>query len=338
MKGLARPWSSLLPMERVGLAASVALFTVGAAARFQLLAHRLFGLWCALALAALLLVVGLWAARRQLSGIARLSWRALGATASVAIFAGCLFLPWQRWCYEAGSDVGPLAGRCLTINAWTTTVAAPAALFALALLWVVLEPGRARTARFEVAVTFAVLVVALGVALKVEHGPGFTVERGLGAWVGFGAGAGLLVLALRRLRPPTPEPGRVPFRLLPAAACIGYLELVTLPWWNLVTPLSEAFFADFSWTTIIGVLLAARLLSLWAQQAAADPPTVELAALPVALLALAGIELLAQREAIRWGGGAVVGLCVLLAILGRVEHRQGLENLRMPNALRLDRL
>jgi hypothetical protein len=38
------------------------------------------------------------------------------------------------------------------------------------------------------------------------------------------------------------------------------------------------------------------------------------------------------------GGGAVIGLCALLAILGRVEHRQGLENLRIANGLRLDRL
>jgi hypothetical protein len=64
----------------------------------------------------------------------------------------------------------------------------------------------------------------------------------------------------------------------------------------------------------------------------------ELAALPAALLALAAVDLFAQREAIRWSGGAVVGLCVLLAILGRVEYRQGLEKTRIPNGLRLDRL
>jgi hypothetical protein len=335
---LAAGWSAALPAERVGLAASVALFTVGAAARFQLLAHRLFGLWFAVALAAILLVIGLWSTRRQLSEIAWLPWRELGVATAVALFAGDLFLPWQRWCYEADSELGPLAGRCLTINAWTTTVAAPAAVFALALMWVVLEPGRTRVARFEVAATFALLVVALGIALKDERGPGFTVGRGVGAWVGFGSATALLVLALGRSRPATPDPARVPLRLLPVAACVGYLVLVTLPWWNLVTPLSEAFFADFSWTTIIGVFLAARLLRLWTEQAAAASPTVELALLPVALLGLAAIDLFAQREAIRWGGGAVIGLCLLLAILGRVEQRQGFENFHMPNALRLDRL
>ena len=201
---LAAGWSKVLPPERAGLAASVALFTLGAAASSRPFADRLYGLWFALGLAALLLVVVLWANRRQLRRTAQLPWRELGAAAAVAIFVGSLFLPWQRWCYEADSEIGPFAGRCLTVNAWTTIGAAAAALFALALLWGVLEPGRTGIARFETAATFALLVVSVAVALKNERGPGFTAERGVGAFVGFGSAVALLVLALARSRPPTP--------------------------------------------------------------------------------------------------------------------------------------
>jgi hypothetical protein len=63
-----------------------------------------------------------------------------------------------------------------------------------------------------------------------------------------------------------------------------------------------------------------------------------LALLPVTLLALAAIDLIAQRDSITWGGGAVIGLCLLLALLGRIEQREGLESVRVPDMLRVDRL
>jgi hypothetical protein len=55
--------------------------------------------------------------------------------------------------------------------------------------------------------------------------------------------------------------------------------------------------------------------------------------------ALAGIDLIDQREeAATWGRGAIVGLCLLLALLGRIEQRGGLEHIGVPDAVRLDRL
>jgi hypothetical protein len=66
---------------------------------------------------------------------------------------------------------------------------------------------------------------------------------------------------------------------------------------------------------------------------------VQLVLVPLALLALAAVDLINQRgNALTWGRGALVGLCVLLAILGRIEQQGGLESPRIPDALRLDRL
>jgi hypothetical protein len=273
------------------------------------------------------------------AGVADVPWRELGATAAGVLFVGSLFLPWQKWCYGMSSDFGPLAGHCLTLNPWTfTTLGAAAGLVAAGLLAAVLELPRLPASVVDLAAMFGLLVITLGVAVDENGGPGFRIEVGYGALIGFATAALLIVLALARSRPPAPRWHRLLVRLAPIAACIGYLAIVVLPWWNIITPFSEAFFAWLSWTTIIGALLAIRLLRLWAQQVAGVASTTELVLLPVALLALAAIDLIAQREAIRWGGGAAACFCLLLVVLGRIEQRQGLENIRIPNALRLDRL
>jgi hypothetical protein len=58
---------------------------------------------------------------------------------------------------------------------------------------------------------------------------------------------------------------------------------------------------------------------------------------PLALLALAAVDLIQLGDdGITWGHGNVVGLCLLLVLLGRIEQREGLENFPIPEVLRVD--
>ena len=129
---------------------------------------------------------------------------------------------------------------------------------------------------------------------------------------------------------------------MPIAACVAYLAVVVLPWWGVLPRgLQLALrFGPISWLTIAGVLLAIRLLCAWARQIADTSANTEgLVLLPTALLGVAALDLIRLREGgLTWAGGAVVGLCLLLMLLGRIEQREGLESFRIPEILRVDRL
>jgi hypothetical protein len=45
-----------------------------------------------------------------------------------------------------------------------------------------------------------------------------------------------------------------------------------------------------------------------------------------------------RTAGITWGGGIIVILCIVLALFGRIEAQSGLENMRIPEILRVDRL
>jgi hypothetical protein len=61
--------------------------------------------------------------------------------------------------------------------------------------------------------------------------------------------------------------------------------------------------------------------------------------IPLALLALVALWLVKERTYdVNWGGRIVIALLLLLALLGRLEQRGGLENFRVPELLRIDRL
>jgi hypothetical protein len=115
---------------------------------------------------------------------------------------------------------------------------------------------------------------------------------------------------------------RLLVRLVPIAACLGYLAILVVPWW------------------VAGVLLGIHLLGSWLRRAAdASASPDRLVLLPLALLALAALDLIRLRSAgITWGGGIVVSLCLVLALLGHVEAQSGLENMQIPEILRVDRL
>jgi hypothetical protein len=99
-------------------------------------------------------------------------------------------------------------------------------------------------------------------------------------------------------------------------------------------------FAPISWLTVAGALLGIHLFGSWLRRAAGGSARPGLlVVLPLALLALAALDLIRLRSAgITWGGGLVVGLCILLAVLGRVEAQSGLEKMQIPASLRVDRL
>jgi hypothetical protein len=90
---------------------------------------------------------------------------------------------------------------------------------------------------------------------------------------------------------------------------------------------------------VAGALLAVWLLCEWAGRTAdVGDADDRLVLIPLAMLSLAALDLIQFRDGgITWGGGAVVVLCLLLAQLGRVEQRDGLESLRIPEILRVDR-
>ena len=327
--------------ERLALAAAVALFTGGAAVSLQpFFGDRLYGFWLALGLAGGLLLLALVKGPRSLR-LAQSSWRQLAAGGAGALFVGTLFLPWQSWCYEAGHGFGPIGGHCLSTNAWRTSLpTAAAALLAIALVLAVLQPSRHLSA-VELAAGFGLLVATLGFSLQEGGGGGFHVGHAYGSTIGFTLAGVLIALALAHSRVPTLDWHRVPVRLAPIAACAAYLTIIVLP-------LLDVFQEDFhtppiyppvSWLTIAGALLGIHLLGLWARQIAGASAGAELVLVPLALLALATVDLISQRaEAATWGRGAIVGLCLLLALLGRIEQREGLESVRIPGTLRVDRL
>jgi hypothetical protein len=328
--------------ERLGLTAAVALFTGAAAVSFPpFYGHRAYGLWLALGFAGGLLVLALVAGPRSLS-MAEPSWRQLAAGSAAVLFIGALFLPWERQCYDANRGFGPIGGHCVSMNAWTRTLpAAAAALLALALLLVVLVPRRLRLSAFELAAGFGILVATIGISLPEGGAGGFHVGHAYGSTIGFVLAAVLILLALAPSRLPTFDWRRAAIRLAPIAACVAYLTIIGLP-------LLDVFQQDFhtppiypplSWLTIAGALFGMRLLGLWARDITGASGGPELVLLPLALLGLATIDLINQRdEVVTWGRGAIVGLCLVLAACGRIEQQGGLESPRIPEALRLDRL
>jgi hypothetical protein len=115
-----------------------------------------------------------------------------------------------------------------------------------------------------------------------------------------------------------------------------------LPLWNVLPRhvQSALRIGPLSWLPVAGALLAVWLTCEWAGRIAGTPEIDErLILIPLAMLGLAAVDLIQLRAGgITWGGGAVVVLCLLLAQLGRVEQREGLESLRVPEILRIDRL
>jgi hypothetical protein len=329
------------PVARRLLAVGTALFTAAAVSSFVFPGSRAYGASIGVGVATVLAALGLIDGAR-VSRPRRPPWLAIATGVVVALFVSALFLPWQTVCYPAGSDFGPYSGRCISGNAWTTIEGSAAAVLALALLVVTLAPQRFVVSIPGLAAGVGILVATLGFHVAGASGSGTRSEFGYGSIIGFIAAALLVAVGAFRLRPRALEWSRVPARLLPLAACAAYLVVVVVPWWDVLPErLQSNFrFAPLSWLTIAGMLLGIHLVRLWTQQIAGRSWNAGLLVLlPLVLLALAAVDLIqAHGTGVTWGGGAVVALCLLLALLGRVEQHEGLENVRIPEMLRVDRL
>jgi hypothetical protein len=296
------------------LAAALVLFTGGAVSSLTLEQRRTWECWLGLGLALALLALDL---RGSVSRPARY---APGTTAAAALLVIGLFLPAQKGC---------LGGHCISTNGWTTTDAGTtAAMLAIALVLVALAARRAPVV--ELAAGLGIMVATLGFQVAEFTASGARLRFGYGLVIDCVAAAVLVALALPHVRLP-----KLDARLVPIAACLAYLVIVVVPWWDVLSRRAEVDlrFAPLSWLTIAGVLVAIRLLGLWAR------PTDDhrLVTLPLALLALAALELIRFRDAgLAWGGGIVVGLCLALVALGFYGRRGW--NFRVPEILRVDRL
>ena len=328
-------------LQRLLLPAAVALFTVAAFSTFTFPGSRAYGAWVGLGLAAALGALALIDAA-DISRPARPPRLALATAAAATLVLTSLFLPWQKACYASGSDFGRYSGRCISTNGWTTNVGSAAAVLAILLVIVTLTLRRRAGLVVELAAGTGVLVATLGSQLTRGGGSDLRFEFGYGSTVAFTGAVVLGALAAVRVRPDLIEWNRLIARLVPIAACAAYLIIVVVPWWNVLPPRLQSGlgFAPLSWLTIMGALLGIHLLRLWGRQVTGAPGGADrLALIPVALLSLATLDLVRLRgDAVSWGGGLVVGLSLLLALLGRLEQRAGLENLRLPEILRVDRL
>jgi hypothetical protein len=328
--------------ERLGISAAAALFTAAAVSAVTLGVAHAYGAWLGLALALALVALAL-VGTVPLSRPIRPSRRVVATAGAAALLLTALFLPWQTVCYPSGSDFGRYSGRCLSTNGWVTIAGSAAAALTILLVGATFARWLAASV-VELTVGIGLLVATLGFELAAPASAASGFHFGFGSIVGFSATAFLVVLALLRLRPSRFDRNRLLVRLAPITTGLAYLLIIVLPWWDVLPrrlqSQSLARFSPLSWLTVAGALLAIHLLGSWARRIVGPSASPDrLVLLPLALLALAALDLIRLRDAgITWGGGIVVGLSLVLALLGRIEQREGLESLRVPELLRVDRL
>lgn len=299
-----------------------------------LLVYR-YGAWLGLGLS-----VGFTAARIAASarcGVTPRTSRRVGLVLAPAmVVLVSLFLPWESLCYPAARGVGPLAGVCIATNGWGQS-SGSAAGFLVILLAAVLLLGWIGPGLGESAVAIALLVAVRGYQLF------FDSHRAYGAYVGF-AGAGLLLgVALRRVRWREASARRLFARLVPVVACLACLALVLIPMfsYDLFAERIRFQVRPSTWLGVALAILGVWLLGLWLRRAARQPRNPDhLVLIPLSMLAVLTMVLIANRYlGFTWGGGIFIGLCVILAGLGWIEQRGGIERFRIPEEIwRVDRI
>lgn len=297
-----------------------------------------YGTWLAFGFALGLVALAAFAQRGP--GRVRLAVPAALTAAAATLLVVALFLPWQRFCSPTGQPFGQGLGICISTSGWASSEpGAVTGLLAIALILVAVATTWTTARAAEIALVIATLIAAVGERIGNPVGSGSNF--GYGAYVGFAAAGILLLLVLSRLRLSRLGRKGILFRLAPLAAVLACFCAVALPLWS-VLPLRWSPQVDVlgGWYAVAGVLLTVRLFRRWTETVADDSRGAEqLVILPLALLALTALDLIRERsEGMTWGGGILVGLCLLLALLGWKEQHGGLEALRVPEILRIDRL
>lgn len=299
-----------------------------------------YGAWIALGFAIALVVV---------AAVAEPGWRpvrppfALGLGAAAAtVLVVSLFLPWQQFCNPGGHPYGHGIGSCIGTTGWANgEFGSFTGVLALLLIFGALAATRLAFPPTEIVLAIATLVAVMGASLGKSLGyPSWSF--GYGAYIGFAATGLLLFIALSRVPPPRIESRHALARLGPLAAAFAAFLTIAVPLWAVLPDRWSSQAAVLTdWYAVAGLLLTIHLLRRWLESARRIPfPSDQLVALPLALLALTALELIQRRsEGMTWGGGILVGLCLVLALLGWLEPSGRLESIRVPEELwRIDRL
>ena len=299
-----------------------------------------YGTWTALGLAVALVVATAFVGRPARPAIPSLSG-ALAAGAA-GVYVTVLFLPWREFCAPVGQKLGGDLGRCSVTTGWGAgEPSAAAGMLALVIVLAVIVLAWSAVGTAELSLAIAILTAVIGMSFESQGGPspGWHIEYG--AYVGYAAAGILLVVGLLRLRLPRLEGSRVIDRLIPVAASVACLCAIALPVWSALpdrwSPQVEVL---GGWYAIAGVLLSLHLLRRWLELAGGPSGRgEELVLLPLAVLALTTLALVHERgNGMTWGGGILVGLCIVLTLFGWVERRGSFDRLRVPEVLRVDRL
>jgi hypothetical protein len=298
-----------------------------------------YGAWMAVGFAVAL--VALVAFRRWETRPALPSAPGALIAAAATAFVVSLFLPWKEFCSSSGRPLGHGLGRCIVTTGWAgAEPGTVAGVLALVLALAAVVATAASIA--ELALTVAILTATVGIAtLDLPPSVGFHLGLGYGAYVGFAAAGVLFFVAFAGVRLPRFESGRMIDRLVPLAAVLACFCAVAFPLWSV---LPERWGPEVNvlqgWYAVAGLLITIHLVRRWVESAGGDSlGAEELVYLPLVLLALTALELVRERDlGMTWGGGILVGLCLVLALFGWIEQRGGLERLEVPEVLRVDRL
>ncbi len=307
---------------RLAAAAAAALLTGATISLVSRGGSVAYGAWMALGFAVALVAVAALAARSALN-VPRPTLVAACRTGAAILLLAALFMPWST----------------LGFNGWWSSTTPGSVAGGLAIL-VVAALGSPRLERYVVELSFGIAIFVTTLGFAVDS---FAAIGGFayGAYVGFAATAVLALLTLPGLRLRSPNRAPLPLQALALAASFVYLTIVIVAQWNVV-PDSLQLEAPplFTWLGVASVLLAIHLLASWVRRAAGSTSVAdELVLIPLALLALVSLGTVVDRGAEpNWGLVFSLALGVVLVLLGWIEPRGGIARLRLPEALRVDRL
>lgn len=316
---------------RLPLAIVTTILAVAAASAIPLGMTRVYGTWVGVALALSLAAFEAFRALPwQLPARPR-GWAAL-RTGAAALLVAALFLPWLEIAFGLG--------EAQVTHGWEEFAGAVAGGLGLLLLAAPAVPLLEDLA-LELVAAIAFLVSWIGaIEASVGFPPAFRVSYGM--FLGFVATALLVASVLAPLRPARVERRRALACAAPIAASVACLGVVVVGAWEVLPwPTRYEAVAVLSWFSVAALLLSLYLIRTWIRRlqgrsAGGD----ELIVVPLVLLVLPALQLIRARHLLEvtLGGWILVGLCLALAAFGWIDRSEASRRLRLPEALRIDRL